>query len=230
VLNHSGRSRLSLEKQSLYNGDKMTQREFHKAYSAMPESFKAELIGGMVHEPPPPSLMHAEEDSLIITVLKTYRLHTPGTQSGSNGTVILSDEDEVQPDSFLRIQPEFGGQSSNWRRVIKGAPELVAEVSFTSRAIDLHVKKDRYTKFGVKEYIVSCIEPRLFYWFALQRGDVLTVDKDGICRSEIFPGLWMNAQSLLGGREKEVLDTLLLGLESLEHAQFISDLRTRKTR
>jgi len=228
MLSQFGRSKLSRKTQLLYNGDRVSQREFHKAYSAMPEPFRAELIAGMVHEPPPPSLMHAEEDSWIITLLTTYCLHTPGTQVGSNGTIVLSDEDQVQPDSFLRILPEYGGQSSNWRRVIKGAPELVAEVSLTSRAIDLHVKKDRYAKFGVKEYIVSCLEPREFFWFDLQGGGVRSVDEGGICNSAVFPGLSINTRALLEGHKKLLFECLLRGIQSQEHEQFVAELIGRK--
>ena len=32
----------------LHSGDRMTREEFHEIYSRMPESFKAELIGGTV--------------------------------------------------------------------------------------------------------------------------------------------------------------------------------------
>jgi hypothetical protein len=30
----------------LHSGDKMTQEEFHRIYSQMPEDFQAELVGG----------------------------------------------------------------------------------------------------------------------------------------------------------------------------------------
>jgi len=213
--------------QALYNGDKLTQREFHFAYSAMAEPYRAELIAGMVFEPPPPSLMHGAEDSSIGMLLATYSIHTPGTQCADNTTVVLSDEDEVQPDSLLRIFPTFGGQSSNWRRVIKGAPELVAEVSLTSRAIDLHIKKERYAKFGTKEYLVSCLEPREFFWFDFERKCAIEQDDIGICRSVVFPGLWINARALLAGDMKSVLKCLLQGIESVSHTEFVAELAKR---
>jgi Uma2 family endonuclease len=219
---------MSRRTQPFYNGDKFTQLEFHKAYSNMPESFRAELIAGMVHEPPPPSLVHSEEDNLISTLLGLYSIHTPGTQAGNNGTVVLSDEDEVQPDSFLRILPEYGGQSANWRKVIKGAPELVVEISLTSRAIDLHVKKERYAKFGVMEYIVYCLEPREFFWFDLQRERIRSEDEGEICASAVFPGLCINTRALLEGHKNLLLDCLLRSIQGGEHKRFAAELASRK--
>jgi Uma2 family endonuclease len=226
-LKQASRSGMS-QMQPFHNGDRLTQPEFHKAYSNMPESFRAELIAGMVHEPPPPSLMHAEEDNLVGTLLGLYSIHTPGTQAGNNGTVVLSDEDEVQPDSFLRIRPEYGGQSTNWRKFIKGAPELVVEIALTSRAIDLHVKKDRYAKFGVMEYIVYCLEPRGFLWFDLQRGGTRSEDDGGICGSAVFPGLCINTRALLEGEKNLLIDCLLQGIRGLEHDRFAAKLVSRK--
>ena len=227
MLNYLDEERLGVKHEFMHNGDKMSQREFSKIYSKIPEPYKAELIAGIVYEPPPASLQHGESDSDLSTLLAVYGSQTPGTQVCNNSSVILSEEDEVQPDSFLRILPEAGGQSSIWRRKLKGAPELVAEVSFTSRSIDLHMKKDRYAKFGVQEYIVLCVEPSFLHWYNLESGEKLPPDKNGIIRSHIFPGLWLDSIALLRGDLKAALETLSLGQQCSEHDTLVQNLAKR---
>jgi Uma2 family endonuclease len=229
MLNYLNEKRSGAKFVFMHNGDKMSQPEFSKIYSKIPEPYKAELIAGIVYEPPPPSPQHGENDSHLITLLTIYRSQTPGTQVHNNASVILSDEDEVQPDSCLRIRPEAGGQSSIWRRKLKGAPELVAEVSFTSRSIDLHVKKDRYAKFGVKEYIVLCVEPSFLHWYNLESGEKLPADKNGIIRSQIFPGLWIDTLALMNADPMVAIETLSLGLQSAQHKAFADFLASRMT-
>jgi Uma2 family endonuclease len=227
MLNYLDEERRGVKHEFMHNGDKMSQREFSKIYSKIPEPYKAELIAGIVYEPPPASFQHGESDSDLITLLSTYRSHTPGTQVGNNSSVILSDDDEVQPDSYVRILPEAGGQSLTWRRKLKGAPELVAEVSFTSRSIDLHLKKDRYAQFGAKEYIVLCVEPSFLHWYNLESGEKLPPDKNRIIRSHIFPGLWLDTVALLSGDLKTALETLSLGLQCPGHNTFVQNLANR---
>ncbi len=135
----------------------------------------------------------------------------------------------MQPDCFLRILPELGSQSANRHRRIKGAPELVAEVSFSSRSIDLHIKKERYAKFGVKEYIVFCVDPVLIQRFNLTSGEILPEDDNGVIRSEIFAGLWINARSLSTGNGKTAFETLSLGLQTSAHKAFADLLASRMT-
>jgi hypothetical protein len=40
---------------------------------------------------------------------------------------------------------------------VRGAAELLAEIAYSSVAIDLHLKKDDYQKAGVREYLVVCV-------------------------------------------------------------------------
>jgi hypothetical protein len=49
-------------------------------------------------------------------------------------------EDSPQPDVYLRILPERGGQSGDRGLYAQGAPELVAEICLSSTAYDLHQK------------------------------------------------------------------------------------------
>ena len=208
----------------LHNGDHMTQPAFHRVYEQMPDGFKAELIGGTVFVCEPAGQVHGQWDVTVASVLNAYRASTPGLQICGNATVILGKEDEVQPDVFLRILPGYGGRSGNKGLYVKGAPELVVEVSYTSVSIDLHAKKERYARAGVIEYIVLCLNPTRLYWFDLHKGCSLKPNSEGIFCSRVFPGLWIDNAALLRDEYHPLMDALNRGLASAEHADFVAKL------
>src|ERR1041385_5298533 len=95
----------------LENGDRLTRAEFERRYEAMPHLKKAELIEGVVYMPSPvrtPS--HANPHFRLIGWLSQYDAATPGLLGGDNGTLRLGLDNEPQPDVFLMIPREHGGQ------------------------------------------------------------------------------------------------------------------------
>src|SRR5437870_4275574 len=133
---------LPMEKLELHTGDRMTREEFHRIYQQMPEGFKAELIGGIVYVASLLKRRHGTNHLPLGTLLFTYQGHTPGVECGDNTTILLGEEGEPQPDLYLRILPEFAGQSRTTPDdFVLGAPELLAEIAHSRRAIDLHGKK-----------------------------------------------------------------------------------------
>src|SRR5688500_9896109 len=123
----------------LENGDHMSREEFHRIYEQMPAEFRAELIGGIVFVASPLKQRHGKLHLHLGAVFAAYEARTPGVDAGDNTTVELGDDSEPQPDLNLRILPECGGQSrSTDDDYIAGAPELVAEIALSSRAIDLN--------------------------------------------------------------------------------------------
>jgi Uma2 family endonuclease len=211
---------------ALRNGDCMTQKEFHQTYLQLPGDVKAELIGGIVYVAEPLGQDHGSSDMQLGSVFDAYRASTPGVQACHNATVILGREDEVQPDLFLRILPGFHGQSKNTRKgtYVKGPPELVAEIAYSSRSIDLHVKRQRYVSGGVIEYIVVCLQPMEVHWFDLLNDSELIADREGVFRSSVFPGLWIHGAGLLQLDYRLVMDVLNRGLSSPEHGHFAAKL------
>lgn len=186
----------------LRSGDHMTQQEFHRVYETMPEDFKAELIGGIVYVTPPTSYSHGKHHLMLGAVLCAYEASTPGAEAGDNTTVILSENSEPQPDLFLRISPDCGGQSrTNQDDYVLGPPELAAEISYSTYALDLHSKKKVYAQYGVLEYLVLSLKEGQLRWFDLREDKELTVDGDGVCRVRTFPGLWIHA----GGSCRETI-------------------------
>lgn len=214
----------------LHAGDRMTREEFHRIYSAMPEDFKAELIGGIVYVSSPLKLRHGSNHLPLGTLFFAYEGHTPGVQSGDNTTILLGDESEPQPDLFLRILPEFGGQSQTTADdYVAGAPETLAEIAFSSRAFDLHAKRDDYARLGVLEYLVLSLRERQLRWFDLKSNQELKPDDDGVFRLRSFPGLWINRDALLARDYGKLMATLEQGLASPEHAAFVARLAMKQT-
>ncbi|HEY9870195.1 MAG TPA: Uma2 family endonuclease [Candidatus Obscuribacterales bacterium] len=211
----------------LYNGDRITQKEYHRIYCQMPEDYRAELIGGIVFEPSPATYFHGSHLSHLAYLLESYSVATPGTGVAGDATLILSDEDEPQPDLMLRISEEHGGQSRISKDgYVEGAPELVAEIAYSSRAIDLHLKRERYALAGVIEYLVVCLEPERIYWFDLRSGTELQSDRKGIIRSQTFPGLWIHEDGLLKLDRDATSNALKRGLKTSEHKEFVAGLAT----
>jgi hypothetical protein len=104
---------------------------------------------------------------------------------------------------------------------------LVAEVARSSVSIDLHNKLNAYRRNGVREYIVWRVEDRTIDWFVLREGryEPLAPSADGLHRSEVLPGLCLDAAALLRGDLMVVFQAVQRGLDSPEHAAFVSRLR-----
>lgn len=219
-----------IERVELNNGDRMTQAEFHRIYEQMPQDFRAELIGGIVYVSSPLKITHGGNHLPLGSLLFTYEAATPGVESGDNVTVILGDLSEPQSDLYLRILPEFGGQSRTTADdYVRGGPEFLGEIALTSRSIDLHAKKDDYARYGVLEYLVLCVREKQLRWFDLRADQELAADADGVIRIQSFPGLWIHADALLAKDARRMLATLDQGLASPEHAEFVRRLAAQQT-
>ncbi len=220
------------------NGEQLTQNEFHRRYVAMPDGYCAELIGGVVIvSASAVSIAHSRPLSLIHNLIGHYEVATIGVETLMDTTVVLDDANEVQPDTNLRILPDFGGRGTNADRYIMQAPELVVEVANSTEKIDLNQKFYAYQKNGALEYLVHLVREPALKWFVLKNGnyELLPCDKSGVIRSEAFPGLWLNARALLKRDLRGMLKTLGRGLASPEHAAFCKRLsaakrKSRKTR
>lgn len=209
----------------LYNGDRLTQPEFHRRYAAMPEDVKAELVGGIVYMPPPVGPGHGEADIRLGTILTMYEAATPGVRASHNTTVILGERSEPQPDIHLRLLPEAGGRVvANTRGMLTGAPELVVEVAHSSEALDLHAKRADYTQAGVLEYLVLLVREGQLRAFDLSGNAELPVGRDGVYRSKVFPGLWIDPAAVLSGDLRRVFAVLDKGIKSPEHGVFVKKL------
>ncbi len=218
----------------LENGDKLTRYEFERRYNAMSNLKKAELIEGIVYIMPAALRFrsHGQPHGWILTWLGAYEAATPRIALGVEPTVRLDSDNEPQPDAVLLIDQEAGGQTRiSDDDYIEGSPELVVEIAASSVAIDLHGKKQAYRRNGVKEYIVWQVLDQKLTWFSLQQGEYVEIgtDTEGICRSRVFPGLWLGVAELLAGNMQGVLAILQAGLQSAEHAGFVQDMISKSS-
>jgi len=207
-------------------GDRLSRDEFERRYERMPDVKKAELIEGIVYMPSPIRVRkHAEPHSRLGTWLGVYASETPGVLCADNSTVRLDLDNEPQPDLVLLKLPEKRGQARiSADDYIEGAPELAVEIVGSSRAYDLHQKKGAYRRNAVREYLVWITDENRVVWWELREGDYREIapGADGLLKSGVFPGLWLDAPALLRGEMKMVLTALRRGLDSSEHAQFVS--------
>jgi Uma2 family endonuclease len=217
----------------LETGDHLTREEFESRYEAMPAVKKAELIEGVVFMPSPVRILHhGSPHTAIMTWLGTYWALTPGVRAGDNTSVRLDPDNEPQPDGLLLIEPTHGGQARiSTDGYIEGGTELAAEVAASTASIDLHTKMRIYRRNNVREYIVWRVEDVAIDWFVLRGTQYarLTPGTDGIFRSEVFPGLWLDPEALMRGDLALVLQVLQQGLASPEHAAFVSQLQQAAT-
>lgn len=215
----------------LCNGDRFTQPEFHRLYETCPENSRFELIGGTVYMASPLRREHGKFHAELAAALTSYEAETPGVELLDNASTILGAESEVQPDLLLRILAECGGRSRvTSDGYIAGPPELIVEIAHSTRAIDMHQKRDDYRSAGVREYLVLCVRERELHWLDFKSRRPLRADPQGICRSRAYPGLWFNGAALLDQSRRAVLATIEEGLASPEHAAFVRQLQKRRER
>lgn len=144
-----------------------------------------------------------------------------------NASVRLDIANMPQPDALLLIEPGFGGQATiSDDDYVENALELVAEIASSSVSFDLNTKMQVYLRNGVKEYLVWRVLDGEFDWFVLRDGEFhkQSPDSDGIFKSTVFPGLWLDAAALLDGKLAQVLAVLDRGIKSPEHAAFVAQL------
>ena len=210
----------------LYEGQRLGRAEFHERYKAMPPETRAELIGGVVFMGSPLGLRHGDRDGDVVDWLGHYKRYTKGLHRPLNATTQFDDYGEPQPDSQLIIPGDLGGQTRFVDGYIVGPPELVVEVGHTTRAKDLGPKKLDYERAGVAEYVFVGIDPDEVRWFIRREGRFvdLTPGPDDIFRSEVFPGLWLDAAALLSGDMERVYEVVDQGLATPEHAAFVARL------
>lgn len=216
----------------LRTGDHLGQKAFHDLYKRTPDGFKAELIEGIVYVASPVTYWHGRPHARLNLWLGLYSDDTPGTDALNDTTHILSDDSEPQPDLCLRVTEEYGGQSAeNAEGMIVGPPELVVEIAYSSASIDLHAKRRAYGTAGVKEYVIALADPVKVVWFTQGRKGFMELKPghDGVFRSKVFPGLWLDPDSVFHQTGRRMSSVLRSGLTSPEHAAFAAKLEARRT-
>lgn len=196
----------------------------------MPGLKRAELIGGIVYLPSPVGLQHSDLTQDLNAWVAIYKSATPGCRGSDNATWLMA-SDSPQPDIALFIRPEYGGACRYEGAFVTGAPELIIEVSATTQAFDFGPKLRLYREAGVREYVSVVPPKRTVVWRVLEGGDYSTLspDSEGVYRSAIFPGLWLNAEAIFNDDAAALFATLQQGIASPEHARFAAQLAARRS-
>jgi Uma2 family endonuclease len=217
----------------LVAGDRLTSAEFFERYKQMPRGVKARLIDGVVYiegvggVASPVGSKHARTTGRVGTWLGYYALRTPVVCEGDNATIDLGDPRMPQPDNMLWVLEEFGGRVHDDGKIFHGTPELIIEVAETSRSTDLGPQLRDYERAQVREYVVFALDPNEIYWHRWSNGrlEPVTPDADGIYRSLVFPGLWLDPAAFWADHRPALVATLERGLASPEHAAFVARLQ-----
>ncbi|HUA61099.1 MAG TPA: Uma2 family endonuclease [Verrucomicrobiae bacterium] len=198
----------------LRDGDRLTRDEFLRRWEEMPDLKRAELIDGVVYMPSPVSDFHDDFHTRMSFWLTSYAASTPSCRSGITGTWLMSPDSAPQPDLTLRLRPERGGQSRIEGKYAAGAPELIVEISHTTAAKDKGVKLRLYERSGVREYITVMPHEQEIVWRELVNGSYreIALDADGLFRSRVFPGLWLDPAALWAGDLAGLADAVQRGV------------------
>jgi hypothetical protein len=211
-------------------GERLSRDEFERRYQAMPEGTRAELIEGVVYMPSPVRQhQHGFPHFELITWLGTYWMFTPGVQGGVSSTIRLDMDNEPQPDGVLFVEPGCGGNALiDADGYIAGSPELGAEISASTTRVDMESKFQAYRRNEIREYLVWRVAAKTFDWYVLRdsRYEALPLSREGYFKSETFPGLWLDPAALILGDKTRLYLVLQEGLQSTEHAQFVTRLQT----
>jgi hypothetical protein len=74
--------------------------------------------------------------------------------------------------------------------------------------------------------VVAALRREMVFWFVRRRGKFkeTALGADGLFRSQIFPGLWLDPVALMRRDTQRLLAVLQEGLASAEHAAFVAKL------
>ena len=169
-----------------------------KDYWNLPESRRAELIGGQLYDVAPPSFKHQK----LISQL-SYQFNDYIKQNKGNCEVIpapfavnldADDRDWVEPDISVICD-----KNKLTERGCSGAPDLIVEVvSPSSRRMDYSIKNALYSQGGVREYWIVDPEKERSTVYHYEADDAPTIYTfTQAVPVGIFAGLSINIADLL---------------------------------
>lgn len=214
---------------ALENGDRLAASEFLRRYETMEGVKKAELVNGIVYMPSPVRFdQHGEPEGFLQGWVFTYRARTPGVRHAPNTTARLGADDVPQPDIMLLLDPKCGGRTrTDEKGYLTGSPELVIEVAASSASLDATEKLNSYRRAGVREYLIYRTLDAAVDWYALEADEYrrLPTDAEGVIRSRVFPGLWLDVNALVSGDILKLTACLERGISAQEYQAFTTNLR-----
>jgi Uma2 family endonuclease len=177
----------------------------------MPELKHTELIEGVVYLGGPVSRRHGSHGMLLSAWLSYYAFAGREDFEIDSNTSWLIGESAFQPDVAL-LRPASSGDPDT--KYLERVPDLVVEVSYSSRSYDLGPKLAAYRSAGLREYITVLLEEQRVEWRVLNgtRYRLLHPAKDGILRSPHFRGLWLDTKALFPPDRQRLFGAIDRGL------------------
>ena len=76
----------------------------------------------------------------------------------------------------------------------------------------------------MREYLAWITGEQRLVWWESSQGEYQEIGAapEGLLKSGVFPGLWLETSALLRGDMQAVLSSLQRGIDSPEHAAFLS--------
>ena len=168
----------------------------YQDYLNLPESDdRFELIDGELYMTPPPIPEHQGFLGELHVALHTFvRENRLGRVYFAPIGVVLSEDDVFQPDLIFISNERL--HIINWGHAVQGAPDLAVEVLSPSTARrDRTLKRERYARFGVREYWIADIVARTIEVNVLSGDEFTTIGVYGdgdVLVSPLFPGFSMD--------------------------------------
>ena len=157
------------------------------------EGDRHELINGELFVSPSPAFMHQVISANVYSRLERFvQEEGVGRAFYAPIDVIVAPDTVLIPDIIYIARDRLkntGGQT------IGEPPDLVIEIlSPGSRHRDLHVKRELYARFGVKEYWLVEPQEQSLTVLALSGGryDAVPAGKDGTIRSRLLPSFTLS--------------------------------------
>lgn len=179
---------------------KTQARLTYRDYFGLPESDdRYELIDGDLCMAPTPIPEHQIFVFYLAKVIEEFvTRHRLGRMIISPQDVVLSEDIVVQPDIMYVSSERL--HIIKWGHYVHGAPDLVVEVlSPSTERFDRTVKRERYARFGVREYWIADIFGRTIE-VNVSSGDefeVVGVYGEGdVFEPPLLPGLEVDVNSV----------------------------------
>ena len=212
----------------LVAGERLDRATFHERYEAMPPGTRAELVGGVVYMPSPLGVEHGETRWRSSSDwLGHYQRFTQGVRSGAQrddrSWAITASRSRTANSASPR---SWAVRPASWTATSSAPRSWSSRSPDRARNFDLGPKKADYERAGVLEYVFVGLDPDEVHWFVRREGRFVEMPPgpDGIYRSEVFPGLWLDPEAFFAEDLDGLIAALEQGLATPEHAAFVARL------
>ena len=207
-------------------GDRLTRAEFERRYSAMPKSRKQNLLKGSFICRRPLLTTTPARISISSRCWASIALRRPGCKAATTERYVSTWKTNLSRTPFFascrsaadsRARRRVRGRCARTDCRDLGQQRQLRSARQASRVpAEWRVRVHGMASLGLGHRLVCVREDRF---------ERLLPTAEGHYRSEVFPGLWLNAAALLRGDVAQVLAVLQQGIASSEHAALVVRLR-----